>query len=249
MTLLRTVGLASFALLASACASDAEFHVSFASDVPRAGTNVSVLGVYRDGRLAPESWETMGPTLSAALGGGPCELEYDDALALKQAELAAAIDDYSRANGVTDALLDKLSTAAKGDVIVVFAVAGHAANKTEGPPPPSNVYGSSNSNLGPATSALGSSQSRGMGRQPRGALPRMQPIVGKTGTLDVSATLYSVSQHKALGVVALDYGGPSMDDALRRFAARMREELPQASCVGWNKTAKIDPESVRTLTE
>jgi hypothetical protein len=63
--------------------------------------------------------------------------------------------------------------------------------------------------------------------------------------LDVSASIFSVPQARSVALVAMQYTGKSVDDAMAKFAARLAQSLPSVACVGWNWEAKIDPERIR----
>ncbi|HEY4105506.1 MAG TPA: hypothetical protein VGM44_16520, partial [Polyangiaceae bacterium] len=58
----------ALALLPVACGSGAAFDTRLASDFAPARHTVSVLGVYKDGRMALGSWDTLGPYFTHALG-------------------------------------------------------------------------------------------------------------------------------------------------------------------------------------
>ena len=126
-------------LFASACADDAQFTTRFASDFTPAQHVVSVLGVFKDGQMNSESWEALGPRLSAPFGA-TCDTAYAALVASNQ-PLSAAIDDYVRANGPGDELLEQLAPAATGDVILVFTVAGKVTGKPSSTPDTSAVSG------------------------------------------------------------------------------------------------------------
>jgi hypothetical protein len=36
-----------------------------------------------------------------------------------------------------------------------------------------------------------------------------------------------------------------MDEAIAKFSGKLRQSLPETSCVGWNWDMKIDPETIR----
>lgn len=101
--------IASGLLAALACTScgDDAFTVRFAPEYPRGQASVSVLGVFKDGRMSAEAWEQLGPTLAASFGS--CTPLYGTQFLANDGEIASGIDDYVRANGVTDELLDWLA--------------------------------------------------------------------------------------------------------------------------------------------
>jgi hypothetical protein len=117
----------ALAVAVASCADDpAKFDVRAASDFAKTGVTVSVLGVFKDGRMSAESWPTLGARLSAPFSRtGACEIAYADALFATAPALAASIDEYATANGITDELLDELAPMATADTILVFTIAGH----------------------------------------------------------------------------------------------------------------------------
>jgi hypothetical protein len=234
------LALALAALLTPACSDDAQFTTRFASDFAHGRHAVSVFGVFKDGRMDGEAWEVIGPKLSAPFGA-TCESAYGSLLTSDQ-PLSAAIDDYVRANGPGDELLDRIAPAATGDLVVVFTMAGKVVPKEA---------------LKPDTSTL-SSSSPGMGMgggKYRGARPGggaygsrgMAAPGGSPAALELSASLFSVSQHKSVAMVSMAYDGPSADDALQRMAAKLAASVPGSTCVGWDWKGKVDASRIREL--
>jgi hypothetical protein len=52
-----------------------------------------------------------------------------------------------------------------------------------------------------------------------------------------------------VGQISLEYTGHSLDDAWAKFAERLRESLPGASCAGWSWDGKVDVDRLRKLAE
>src|ERR1700759_4804873 len=69
-----------------------------------ASRTVSVLGVYKDGRLRPDSGGAVPAPIARALGGRVCAAGFSEAFVGANPELSAAIDHYARANGPTEEL-------------------------------------------------------------------------------------------------------------------------------------------------
>jgi len=114
-------------VLMSACFSDADFRAKSSADfTPQAEVTVSIVGVFKDGMMSAEAWETLGPVLSPAFHRSSCELLYGEAHVKKAPQIAQAMEEYTRDNGITDELFAAISPAATGDVVVMFTVAGHA---------------------------------------------------------------------------------------------------------------------------
>jgi len=222
-----------------ACGGDARFAANFASGFAPAHHTVSVLGVYKDGQMSSDAWSAIGARVSPALGARTCEPGYGSvAVGAADGTLMSAIEDYARANGPTDELVALLAPAAKGELIVVITLAGR-------PPAPSSsdVQGAS----APATTGGRGAMSGGaMTPASRGARGPGSRKPTDTNVLDVSASLYSVAQARSVGIVSMEYSGASVQDAITRFAARLAQEVPTATCTGWDwRAATVDAERIR----
>jgi hypothetical protein len=234
------VALALFAL-PSACSDDAQFTTRFASDFSPSRHTVSVLGIFRDGQMSTEAWESLGAKLSTPFGA-TCDTAYAGLVSSNQ-PLSAAIDDYVRANGPGDELLAQLAPDATGDLIAVFTVAGHVAGKAAPPPDTTAVQQSS-----PMSGSGGGGKYRGS--RPGGVNGgRGMPKAAAIASFEVSVSFYSVAQKRAVGMVALQYEGTSQDEALQRMAQKLGLTLPGAKCAGWDWKAKVDDAHIRALIE
>jgi hypothetical protein len=234
----RACCLAVLGAAASCGSADARIETKLASDFAPARHAISVLGVYKDGQMNTDAWLTMSPRVSPSLGAGECAAGYSDALQSTNGPLLSAIDDYARSNGPTDDLLAQVAPAAKGDLIVVFTFAG----RLPGPKPKDSVA----TNSGPP--GVGQSGAAGPGGRRRASNTRSF-APPDPNELDISATLFSVAQGRSVGLVAMEYSGVSVDDAMAKFAARLAQVLPQARCEGWDWTAKIDAEHLRQIID
>jgi hypothetical protein len=233
-----TLGLAT--LLSSACSDDAQLTSRFASDFSPSSHTISVLGLFKDGQMSADAWESIGPKLSAPFGG-TCETAYAGLVTTNQA-LSSAIDDYVRANGPGDELLEQLAPAATGDLVAIFTVAGKVAAKAAPAPDTGAVQSSS-----PMTGAGGG---RYRGSRPGGTTNgRGMQRATPTATFEVAVSFYSVSQKRAVGMVALQYAGTSMDEALQRIAAKVGLTVPGAKCAGWDWKTKVDDMHIRELID
>jgi hypothetical protein len=237
----RHLALVAALAICGACKDDAQFTTRFASDFAPGGHALSVLGVFKDGQMSSESWDAIGPKLSSPFGA-TCDTAYGRLVTADQA-LSTAIDDYVRANGPGDELLEQLAPAATGDVIVVFTVAGHVNDKDKTLTPSASTV----SNGAP----MGGSGGRGHGNGGMRyggindhAIPR-----GTSASFEVAATLYSIREKRAVGMLALQYDGNSLDEALQWMAARLGLAVPGAKCGGWDFTARIDDKRIRALIE
>jgi len=250
----RRTPLAPFSTLAltaavaiTGCSDDAQFQARFASDFAHGRHAVSVLGVFRDGRMNAESWEVVGPKLSAPFGK-TCDTGFG-ALAAQNQVLMGTIDDYVRANGPGDELLEQLSPAATGDLIVVFTIAGNVIPRTL-----TAAGATDTSGLGTSTSpgSMGMGAGKYRGARPAGQSYGSRGMAGShrgPAALELSASLYSVSQHKSVGLLAMQYDGQSVDEALDRMAAKLGGSIPGSTCGGWDWNAKVDDQRIRALSQ
>jgi len=220
---LAIVGLAG-------CQPSTRFETKFASDFKPSGHVVSVLGIYKDGQMSSDAWGQFAPRVERALGGSKCEIGYTTGFALADGVLTRAIDDYTRANGPTDDLLAQLTPAARGDLIMVLIVAGQL-------PTPVKVSLADDARSG-ASLRPGTPGVRGNGRS-----------TADPDVLEVSASLYSVSQHHSVALVRMQYSGGNIDEATANFGAELSRSLPGAVCGGWSWGDRVDPDRVRRLKQ
>ncbi len=219
------------ALVLPACGDDS-FHVQRAPEFPKAsGAALSIFGVYRDGRLAPEAWDSFRSHLAPLFGTSPCEPGYPDILTTSGTPALQAVDDFSRANGVTDELLDHLAPAAKGDLVLLITMTGRPGKPTE------------SDNLGPSAAAP---SMRGGGRRGQGGVPTKKPVVD-TNTFEAVGIVFSVKAHHSVAAIRLAYTGASLEDALQSFMTKLGAELPQATCAGWKGDLRIDASDIRRI--
>jgi hypothetical protein len=221
-------------LLASAsaaCTATADMSVKYAAGFAPAGHKVSVLGVYKDGRMDSEAWGSLGPKIGSVLGGRACDAAYGGAVLSGDKEVTRVFTEYATANGLSDDLLAQVAPAATGDLVLVVTVAGHTPKPTkysvvdQGKPPP-----------GGGGSAYG----------PRGAHHGKDLDLNE---LQMAAQLFSVADNKTVAIVNLDYTGQSVDEARAKFLQQLGESLPSSQCVGWNADTKLDADKIRALDQ
>jgi len=221
--------------LATAGCGDDTFHVERAAGFPRGGgASVSVFGLYRDGRLAPEAWDTVRPHLAPLFGTAGCDPGYPDMLTSSGTPALQAVDDFTRANGVTDELLDRLSTMAKGDLVLLVTMTGRPHATTD----------KDTSSPGVPTPTFRGGGRRGGGQAAAG--PR-KGATAETPTFEAVGLVFSVKAHQSVGVVRMSYAGTSLDEALERFMTRIGTELPAAQCAGWRSDGRIEAADIRRL--
>ncbi len=219
--LLPLVALATLAL--AACGDDS-VHVERAPDFPKAGgAAVSVFGVYRDGRLAPEAWDTLRPHLAPLFGAEACDPGYPEMLTTSGTPVLQAVDDFARANGVTDELIDRLAPMAKGDLVLLVTMTGRPRPHT--------------SSEAPSTSAPPTF--RGTGHRGSPAMAPSHRPLSETAAFEMVGVVFSVRKHRSVGAIRLAYSGASFDEAIDHFMARLGAELPGASCAGWTGTCAL----------
>jgi hypothetical protein len=236
----RACALAGALASAPGCASEAQFSVLYGADF-RASPHrsASVFGVYKGGRLTSEAWDEIAQRLGPAWSAGPCRPAFGDARLGSSLSLSGAVDDFARANGPTDDLLDLFGGAAKGDTILLVTLAGT-------PPTASRT-----ADLAPTSPSAtqapisGYAQRRGRGALPGGTMVR--DGARDRAVFEMSASLFSVPQHHAVAVIAMNYSGASLEEAYRKFGEKLAAELPGLACAGWRDDAPVDDARVRAL--
>ncbi len=223
--------------LASASCSDggASFDVRYAPGFSQGPTTVSVLGVFQGGRMSPEAWAEIGPPLSAALGQRKCEAAYGEEMQREAPESFADLEEYTMNNGVTEELLERLAPSASGEMILTISVHGRSrasaragaidprmAATAQQPLPGSRLQ------TGRVPGTTGRVPGQGTGAMTPNALWESEG-----GELEIAASLFSVRLHRPVARVTMIYSGSSAEDAISRFAKRLRAELPGSTCRGW----------------
>lgn len=242
----RWVGLTCAATALAGCTTTEHWESKVASGFRTAGHTVSVLGVYRDGEMSGQAWESMRPRLEPRLGGARCPIVRNDPLAGVGGPVAAAVEEYTRANGPTDDLLAQLGPAAEGDLILVLVQAGNLPVLEKAP----SVAAAANAPAQPqGGGGAGGGGPGGMGGQARAfsALPALRRGDRPRDVLQFSAYVFSVAEARSVALVNLQYTGEDEEEAARDFAARVGDLLPAATCKGWNWQADVDPEKIRKL--
>ncbi len=243
------------AVSTSGCHGDTDFDVKQANDfAPSGRISVSVLGVMKDGLMSQEIWESLGPKLSPALRSQKCDTRYDATFVAENKGVASAVEDYTRANGVTEPLLTAFSTSAEGDVMMVLSVSGRASSETT---PYSPGGGAQMPGLAPASGrqggGTGNGYGGGFGNSSSPASPGFgrsspsTPSNGAANVFEIAATFYSVREKKPVAQLSMKYTGPREEDAISRFATKLHDYLPNATCVGFKKDSDLTEERVRQL--
>ena len=228
--------------LAAGCRPEAVYATTFAPDFSPPHHVVSVLGVYKDGKMRSEAWDAIAARVSRSLGAARCDAAYTESATSPNHALWSAVDEYALANGPTDDLLAKLAPAARGDLVLVVIVAGKLPTPEKINIQDQNQNRRSPGNLGPQGGMGGGGAGLSRNSGPMFRAPAPPPVVDR---LDLSASLFSVPKAASVALVALEYSGESVDEAIAGFTAKLASALPGATCTGWNWEAKIDPEAIR----
>ncbi len=227
--------IVAFAASSVACAPSVSWDVKLAPGFSPSGHTISVFGVYKDGQMSPEAWDALRARLEPLLGGHECEIARGSSPQQSESPLSAVIDDYTRTNGPTDDLLTQLAPAARGDLILVLIEAGKLSPEekvsiVDSPSPAGPGAGGGHGGSGLSTFA-----------------PKKHGT--ERDVLQLSASLFSVSQARSVALVDMQYSGDSADEAMGEFTDRVRRLLPASKCAGWNWDAKVDPEGIRKLAQ
>jgi hypothetical protein len=233
------VSAALWCVAGAACTSDqTHFDIRYAPEFKSAGLSVSIFGVFKDGRMSPEAWDDLGPKLSPALGAKACDVAYGSVLVRSKPTLAAAVDDYARANGVTDDLIEQFAPMANGDAILVITMAGETSLPTDAGTEPS-----------PAPAMPRSGGRGGRGRHSTSGAPRDRHRTTESNTLEISASVFSIRLHRPLALISMTYSGTRRDDAIDGFRRKLETSMPGAVCAGWDRAIEVDDQRIREKLE
>jgi hypothetical protein len=216
------------AAAAISCGDEASVNVKYAQGFTPHPATVSVLGIFRDGRMSVDAWGPLGPVLTTALGAPvSCDPAFGEPLLRKDADLYALIDDDTRQNGITEDLLTKLAPRAEGDLILTVTVHGSVANPNARPndtsqPSPGNAPPVPRGGLG------------GPGKGNRGQHHEGAPRMAAQKALELSASLYSIRLQKPVARLSMSYTGTSIEEAVRRFGTEVGTMMPGSTCRGWS---------------
>lgn len=244
------ITMAAVALISVGCA-DAETQISikYASDYVQPTSALSVFGVFENGRLSPESWQDIGPVLSSRISRTPCEAAWGANFLSANPSLTTAIDEYSKDEGVSDELIQRLEPLAKGDAILTLIVfnphpdrdnAGNQKSRRSATPAPASVGG--------GFGARGGGRAmRGFGRGPQPSASAAESDDSTRRGYQISASLYSIRRHHSVAVISMTVSGSNLETALQEFASKLHSAVPAVTCTGWNLSAPIDAGRVREL--
>jgi hypothetical protein len=198
------------------------------------GARISVLGVFHDGRMSEPAWGTLSPKVSEALGRTFCETGYSQDLRESKPELLASIDHDVRENGIDDALLERISPNAVGDLVMVLMSYRQIPERKTTP--------TAQQNASPQLMSAGGRMRRG-GQSQRYTPPEAEHL------FELSASFFSVKLHKLVVQIDLRYEGDDLDEAMDAFTKKLQLTLPEAKCVGWHWVTEPAPPKVEAAPD
>ncbi len=213
------------------------FAVNYAPGYVAQPVKVSVLGVYREGRLDVDGVRALGPELTqTAFHTDSCALAFDQEMRHAKPAVFGALDDATRTDGITEPLLAALAPAAEGDAIFFITMAGEVRSVPDGG----------------GDRSVPSASNSGMGRRPnRGGVGRGSVNQYReprdTNALDLTATLYSVKEKKVVAQLAMTYTGTSEVEAQTQFRIKLAQTFPNTTCTGWVAEKWPTEDTLRTL--
>jgi len=208
--------LAALALAACADGGPSVRVETAAGYAPPRGATVSVLGVFRDGRMSRDSWDPLSAKISAALGSDKdaCKAGWGRAMREAEPDLAQWLDAQTRENGMTEEALARVAPRARGDLVMTLLTYRYMPPARHAP-----------------AQARPRAQFGGRRGYARGAT-RIAPEP-EAHVFELSASFYSAREHKLVAEVNLRYEGDDLDEAMDAFATKLRALLPGARCAGW----------------
>ena len=211
------------------------FAVNYAPGYTAQPVKVSVLGVYREGRLDVDGVRALGPELTQSVfHTDSCALAFDQNMRNAKPAVFSALDDATRTDGITEPLLGALAPAAEGEAIFFITMAGEVRGIPDGG----------------GDRSVPSASNTGMGRQPnRGGIGRgpMYREARDTSALDLTATIYSIKDKRVVAQLAMTYSGTSEAEAQAQFRAKLAQTFPNTTCVGWTAEKWPTEDALRSL--
>jgi hypothetical protein len=223
------IALLAVALITCACGADVT--AQRAPNYAPRDVNLSVLGVFKNGRMDAAAWNDWASTVAAATGDGTCAAAFDDRMEKAAPALFSELDESTRQDGITDEILDRAAPSALGNAILVLEVFGTPprVKKADGVEPPPRQT--------PAPSPSPGRRGRGrMGGANASAPPREPPH----DELDVSIGVYSIGDRRVLASVRMHTETGASADALQTLSEKLRETLHGARCAGWKWQSSED---------
>jgi hypothetical protein len=242
MNRLLTLPLLLVSLATASCADDAAVSVKYAQGYTPGPAAVSVLGVYRDGRMSIDTWNALATPVSTALGAlvDRCEPAFGERLQHENEDLFAALDSDTRNDGITEELLAKIAPRAQGDLVLTIIVHGQIGDTARDKRSPTPTAGRTPGAAAPMRGGRG-----GRGGQTRD----VAPYAPGPKPLELSASLYSIRRKQPVARLTVAYTGSSADDAIRRFSTEIGAMIPGSSCKGWSFPPATPPASVAPLLD
>lgn len=219
-----------FALLTfAACTKDAEFTITPPRVALAAETTVGFFGVYRDGRLDADYWESLNARISPVMGAPSCPIVFEPALQERDPSLYADIDKETKENGVTKETLARFADRSPASMIAVMQVTGRPPV-----PKPAAKYDdtgtAASGNGAPIGGRGGGAGGRHAGRAPSQSSEAINEDVQR---FELVMSLYDPAQKDFVARIAMRYVGTSADDAITQFTTQVRQSLPGMKCVSW----------------
>lgn len=212
----RVKRLAAALFVLSCSGSHARLHVRQASSFPIGPLSISVLGVYRGGRLNEAASATLASEMSRVLEPAVCTAGYGEALLRLNAEAWSALHEHVAADGIGDEFLGGIAPAAEGAHILVLELFGPLAAFRDA------VDVSTQRVLLANSGAVIHSDARPSTYAP--AAP----------DFEISASIFPVHRGSTEALLSFSYTGSGPSEAIQQFAEELAVALPGITCSGWN---------------
>lgn len=215
--------LIAIALGVAGCGSDVQLSVNHAPGYSARNLTLSVLGVFKNGRMDAGAWGEWAPIISAAVGSNQCKPAFDENMEAAVRPLYDSFDDSTREDGITDEILDSVGKNARGDAILVIEAFGR--------PTPMKV-GSTEAAPAPAPPPPQRSGRHGRGRSSAPAASETTPAPAPV-RFEASVGVYSLKTHEIVASVHTQYDAADSEAALAGFSRQLRATLLGATCADW----------------
>jgi len=221
-------GVAAIACFASVNCAGEQPEIKYAPSYVRGPHKVSVLGVYKDGRMDTAAWNQLAPKVADALDGA-CEAGYGERMRTTEPKLFQRIQEQAEQEGITPTLLDQLAPRTEAELILVLYEYGS-------PPQPASSSSAAPAKQAPPPASAGSYHGRGRGRGRRSVAGAPDHEAPHDGDFELAASLFDVQQHVFVAEVDVKKA-KTADAAVNQLTDSFDSLLGGSSCAAfdWEK--------------
>ncbi|MGC4093829.1 MAG: hypothetical protein QM756_39185 [Polyangiaceae bacterium] len=222
MRAIRACLLALVSAGGAGCAAERASLIQTTPEFKPGAQSVSIVGVFRKGRLDQTSWTAMAPHVVSAFGGEHCIAAYGHELRDADPDTYAAFDRRVKEEGLSAEALRTLMPYTEADLLVIFDARDPRARAPRIRKDPTDLPGR------PLRSGIARSQTH-----PSEPPTTVTTIAGAGFSL--TASLYSTSLRKSVARIDTN-DADTLDGAASELAQNLKRVLNGSRCAPWKWT-------------